>query len=111
MSSPDRDRLRRTHELRARLAELSVTERSPDRLVTVVARPGGVQSITIAQEARERTPDRLGRTVLATIKAAVARADDECAAMIRSTMGGNRGVQDILRGRLPTVTDDSRRSR
>lgn len=96
-----------TTELRAQLAELRVTHRSPDRLVTVVARPGGVESIDIAREARENRPDRLSRTVLTTVQDAVSQADNRCAELIRDTMGSDRGVTDVLRGRLPSTEEDT----
>jgi DNA-binding protein YbaB len=75
------------------LAEIDVTVHSPDGLVTVVVGADGVvRDVVISDDARDRSPRELARSVQAAVSAAGQAAAWARQRLYRETFGGYAGL-------------------
>lgn len=81
-------RLARIGEMQADVAAVEARVTSPDRVVTVVAGPGGsVKNIMFAEEARRLSPTQLAQATMATLRQAVAEVAQRQAAVMQEHLG------------------------
>jgi DNA-binding protein YbaB len=86
-------------ELRQRLAALTVTAESPDRLVRATVGPRGqLVDLTIEPRAyREHDPASLARTITKTVQDAVARTTDRVQDLVAGYLPADSGAAGFLR--------------
>ncbi len=89
------DRFENVAGMQSELAALEVGVTSPDRAVTVVAGPGGsILDIRFTETAGQLGSQRLGETVMAALREAVAQAARRQAAIVQEHVGGEAAVLD-----------------
>ncbi|GGP57916.1 YbaB/EbfC family nucleoid-associated protein [Saccharothrix coeruleofusca] len=81
-------RLAGYQQMKEQMAQLRVTAISPDRAVTVVAGPGGaVLDLQLGPEAQRMPPPALSRTIMSTIRTAVADSARRSAELVQQFAG------------------------
>lgn len=103
-------RLAGYQQMKEQMAQLRVTAVSPDRVVTVVAGPGGaVLDLQLGPEAQRVPPPALSRTIMSTIRTAVADSARRSAELVQQFAGDRidiaervNKVQEEVFGAPPT---------
>lgn len=89
------DRFAQLGDMQSELADLEVTAVSPDHSIMVVAGPGGsVRDIRLTEQALEQGAERLGGTIMAVVREAVADAARRQAAIVQEYVGDDAPVLD-----------------
>lgn len=89
------DRFEQLAGMRSELASLEVSASSPDRSVTVVAGPGGsVLDVRLTDDALRLGAQRLGATIMSTLRDALADAARQQAGIVQEYVGDDAPVLD-----------------
>ncbi|MFD1148017.1 YbaB/EbfC family nucleoid-associated protein, partial [Saccharothrix hoggarensis] len=82
------ERLAGYQNMKERMAQLRVTAVSPDRVVSVVAGPGGsILDVQLQPDAQRIPPHALSRTIMSTLQQAVAESARRSAEVVQEFAG------------------------
>ena len=94
-----REKAERYQAMQARAGQVSVTESSPDGVVTVtVDSVGNVTDLRITDEVRDKSGAQVSSAVLTTLRRAQARLPEKLAVVMAETIGGDQQTVDTIVG-------------
>jgi DNA-binding protein YbaB len=90
-----REKAARYEEMRTEVEQVSVTESSPDELVTVTVDSGGVVTdLRITDKVAEHSGTEVAAAVLATMRRAQAKIADRVTQVVRDLVGDDEALLD-----------------
>jgi DNA-binding protein YbaB len=92
-----REKAERYQAMQARVGQVSVTESSPDGVVTVtVDSAGNVTDLRITDEVRDKSGAQVSSAVLTTLRRAQARLPEKLAEVMAETIGDDQQTVDTI---------------
>ncbi|MDI6103477.1 YbaB/EbfC family nucleoid-associated protein, partial [Actinoplanes sp. NEAU-A12] len=103
-------------ELTRRMKQIDATAESPDGDVTVtVDHAGGLNALTLTDDAMRRAPEDLAHLILATTRQAQSRLAEDMSELVRGIYGADSAttsfVADAYAKQFPAPPADDRRER
>lgn len=91
-------RFARIGDMQAGIAAVEARATSPDRVVTVVAGPGGtITSVTFSEDAQRYSPTQLSQATMTALRQAVAESGRRQAEVLRDHLGDAYDLTDRVR--------------